>query len=151
MIAPYPQFEQGLEDDAAEAEIKLMQEMLSVTRSMRDSYGLKPSMKPVVYFKCRKHLAAIQSEAENLKTLARCETVTVVGDDGEIAKGCGASFVSLWMCVPEGLQCILCLSVIFVPEGLRCVSCLCVYVCICLARIAGRWATSRSGAWAWQR
>lgn len=33
--------------------IKQMQEAVSVARSMRDSYGLKPSLKPTLYIKCR--------------------------------------------------------------------------------------------------
>jgi hypothetical protein len=50
-----------------------MLDTVGVIRSMRDSYGLKPSLKPTVYIKCRAAdaLAAMRAQADNVKCLAK--------------------------------------------------------------------------------
>ena len=53
MIAKYPQPVDSLVDESSENIIKQMQEAVGVARSMRDSYGLKPSQKPTLYIRCR--------------------------------------------------------------------------------------------------
>ncbi len=99
MVAPYPQADSALEDEAAENQIKAMQEVVSVARSMRDSYGLKPSMRPVLFVKCRSKVDAMREEAENIKTLVKCESVTVMGDGQEPDKGCGERLVFVCVCM----------------------------------------------------
>ena len=93
MVAPYPQADSALEDDNSEAQIKAMQDIVSVARSMRDSYGLKPSMRPVLFVKCRSKVESMREEADNIKTLVKCESVTVMGDGEEPDKGCGEQII----------------------------------------------------------
>jgi hypothetical protein len=95
MIAAYPQADSALEDENAEAQIKAMQDIVGVARSMRDSYGLKPSMRPVLFVKCRSKVESMREEADNIKTLVKCESVTVMGDGEEPDKGCGEHMISV--------------------------------------------------------
>jgi len=91
MIAKYPEVDLGLVDDKAEADIKAMLEVVGVVRSMRDSYGLKPSQRPVLYVRGRSDevCTVMTQQKDNILALAKTGDISIVTAGGEIEKGCG--------------------------------------------------------------
>ena len=91
MISKYPEVEAGLVDEAAEADIKAMLELVGVVRSMRDSYGLKPSQRPVIFVRGRSAEVCdvMTRQTANIMTLAKTGEMTVVTQEGDVEKGCG--------------------------------------------------------------
>jgi valyl-tRNA synthetase len=91
MISKYPETQAALMDEEAESDIKAMLEVVGVVRSMRDSYGLKPSQRPVVFVRGRSAevCAVMTRQKDNIATLAKTGELSVVAKDGEIEKGCG--------------------------------------------------------------
>ena len=91
MISKYPETQAALVDEEAESDIKAMLEVVGVVRSMRDSYGLKPSQRPVVFVRGRSAevCAVMTRQKDNIATLAKTGELSVVAKDGEIEKGCG--------------------------------------------------------------
>ena len=91
MISKYPESDAGLVDETAEAEIKAMQEVVGVVRSMRDSYGLKPSQRPVLYVRGRNaEVCKVMAEQKgNLTTLAKTGEISIVMPSGDVEPGCG--------------------------------------------------------------
>ena len=81
----------ALVDEAAESDIKAMLEVVGVVRSMRDSYGLKPSQRPVLFVRGRSAevCEVMTRQKDNVVALAKTGELTVVAQDGEVEKGCG--------------------------------------------------------------
>jgi len=91
MISKYPETQAALVDEEAESDIKAMLEVVGVVRSMRDSYGLKPSQRPVLYVRGRSAevCAVMTRQKDNVVALAKTGELNVVAQDGEVEKGCG--------------------------------------------------------------
>ena len=91
MIAKYPELNEALVDEGAEADIKAMLEIVGVVRSMRDSYGLKPSQRPAIFVRGRSaEVCKVMTEQkDNIVALAKTADTSIVTHDAEIEKGCG--------------------------------------------------------------
>ena len=91
MISKYPEVDTPLVDEGAEANIKAMLEVVGVVRSMRDSYGLKPSLRPVIFVRGRNdEVCKVMSEQkDNIVALGKTGDLTIVSQDAQVEKGCG--------------------------------------------------------------
>ena len=91
MISKYPEVDAAWVDEAAESEIKTMLEVVGVVRSMRDSYGLKPSQRPVLFLRGRNDevCRVLTAQQSNVMALAKTGDITIVGGDGAVGEGCG--------------------------------------------------------------
>ncbi len=80
VIAPYPQFQEALEDDSAEAHAELIQEIIVKVRNIRSemNVGVKDFV-PLRIAQADPEVAAmIEDNAEYVRRLARVETIEIV-------------------------------------------------------------------------
>jgi len=95
MLAPYPEFNEAWANSTVEADMKVIQQVITNTRSMRASYNLTHKQKSKTYLlssNAETH-AMVQAYTSSIFDLADAESVECLFNQA-LPKGCGVSVVN---------------------------------------------------------
>jgi valyl-tRNA synthetase len=96
MIAQYPISMPTATKPEVEAAFALFQEIIRAGRSLRSDYDIVPSKSTTMFFAASDAAsrAIVDDQISDIKTLLKCESLTVVSDRAEVPSGCSAYIVN---------------------------------------------------------
>lgn len=95
VVAPFPQENSSLEDEVAEEEMRILDAVVRVARSIRSNYGLT-KQRPSLYLLSRAERVGevVSRNASVVTTLSSSSEVVVVDDASKIPSGCAVEIVN---------------------------------------------------------